>query len=102
MLCLEQGLRACSEAEAKQLMAQLMAQYQETTGVEKRRILSALGQSQYPSVLNTVLNFSLDGTIRKQDTYQAFACVCRNRKVDAAGVVERSTARCAGRTCAST
>ncbi|OAO12393.1 metallopeptidase M1 [Blastocystis sp. ATCC 50177/Nand II] len=79
-LCLAQGLRACSEAEAKQAMAQLMALYQETTGVEKRRILSALGQSQYPSLLYAVLNFSLDGTIRKQDTYQAFACVCRNRK----------------------
>ena len=83
-------------------MAQLMALYQETTGVEKRRILSALGQSQYLSVLYAVLNFSLDGTIRKQDTYQAFACVCRNRKVGAVSACERSTASCAGSTCAST
>ena len=83
-------------------MAQLMALYQETTGVETRRILSALGQSQYPSLLYAVLNFSLDGTIRKQDTYQAFACVCRNRKVGVRDVYERSTASCAGSTCAST
>lgn len=74
-------MRAGTEAEAKATMEVLMTMYQETTGVEKRRILSALGQSQYPSILRAVLNFSLDGTIRKQDTYQAFACVCRNRKV---------------------
>ena len=77
---MKEGVREGTEQEARQVVATLMEKYHQTTGAEQRRILAAIGQSQYPSILTSVLNYTLDGTIRKQDSYQSFACVARNKK----------------------
>lgn len=77
---MKEGVKEGNEQEARKVVAQLMEKYHKTTGAEQRRILSAIGQSQYPSILTGILNYTLDGTIRKQDSYQSFACVARNKK----------------------
>lgn len=77
---MKEGVREGTEKEARAVVAELMEKYKKTTGAEQRRILSAIGQSQYPAILSGLLNYTLDGTIRKQDSYQSFACVARNKQ----------------------
>lgn len=77
---MKEGVKEGTEKEARVVVSELMEKYKATTGAEQRRILSAIGQSQYPAILTSLLNFTLDGTIRKQDSYQSFACVARNKK----------------------
>ena len=80
VLCMKEGVKEGSEKEARLVVADLMKKYKETTGAEQRRILAAIGQSQYPSILSSLLGYTFDGTIRKQDCYQSFACVSRNKE----------------------
>ena len=61
---MKEGVREGTEQEARQVVATLMEKYHQTTGAEQRRILAAIGQSQYPSILTSVLNYTLDGTWR--------------------------------------
>lgn len=70
------------ETAARRTVGELMERYHVTTGAEQRRILAAIGQARYPSILSSILAYSLDGTVRKQDSYMAFASVTRNRKVE--------------------
>lgn len=80
-LCMKEGVREGPESQVRKTVDELMTKYHETTGAEQRRILSAIGQAEYPSVLTSILDYALDGTVRKQDSYMVFACVMRNKKV---------------------
>lgn len=79
-LCMREGVKEGEEAAVSRTVNQLMEKYQETTGAEKRRILAAVGQAQFKPIVMRILSFSLDGTVRKQDTYTVFASVMRNKK----------------------
>lgn len=93
---MKEGVKEGDEAAARRTVRELMERYQSTTGAEQRRILSAIGQTPHASILTGVLNYSLDGTVRKQDSYMAFASVARNRKVETGKRVKSSTGSCAG------
>ena len=80
LLCMREGVKEGDELTVSHTINQLMEKYQTTTGAEKRRIISAVGQACYPSLVRRILGFTLDGTVRKQDTYTCFASVVRNRK----------------------
>ena len=77
---MREGVKEGEEAAVTRTVNQRMEKYQETTGAEKRRILAAVGQAQFKPIVMRILNFSLDGTVRKQDTYTVFASVMRNKK----------------------
>lgn len=79
-LCMREGVKEGEEVAVSRTVNQLMEKYQETTGAEKRRILAAVGQAQFKPIVMRILSFSLDGTVRKQDTYTVFASVMRNKK----------------------
>lgn len=79
LLCMREGVKRGDEATVQATVNALMKKHDETTGAEKRRIIAAIGQALHPSVLQRVLNFTLDGTVRKQDSYASFAAVARNK-----------------------
>ena len=93
---MKEGVLEGDEAAARHTVAELMAKYDGTTGAEQRRILAAIGQVRHASILSNILEYSLDGTVRKQDSYMAFASVARNRKVETWKRVKGSTGSCAG------
>lgn len=76
---MREGVKRGDEPSVQATVNALMEKHNTTTGAEKRRIISAVGQAQHPSILQRVLNFTLDGTVRKQDSYASFAAVARNK-----------------------
>ncbi len=80
LLCMREGVKEGDELTVSRTISQLMEKYETTTGAEKRRIIAAVGQARFPNLVRRILGFTLDGTVRKQDTYTCFASVVRNRQ----------------------